>query len=119
MKFLSRAYAVRMRRPFTAIVPPAMSSRLRRMRRKRRHATWMATPWSRRKSAILLKSGASLRISHMHLPLRPASRSSRLADARAKIEAWRRDYNESRPHTSLGWMTPVEYAAAAADKAAE
>ena len=25
-----------------------------------------------------------------------------LADARTKIEAWRRDYNESRPHTSLG-----------------
>ena len=24
-----------------------------------------------------------------------------LEDARAKIEAWRRDYNESRPHTSL------------------
>jgi len=30
-----------------------------------------------------------------------------IAYARAKIEAWRRDYNESRPHTSLGWMTPV------------
>ena len=29
-----------------------------------------------------------------------------LADARSKIEAWRRQYNESRPHTSLGWMTP-------------
>lgn len=39
-----------------------------------------------------------------------------IADARAKIEAWRRDYNESRPHTSLGWMTPVEYAAAEATK---
>ncbi len=37
-----------------------------------------------------------------------------LADARAKIEAWKQDYNESRPHTSLGWLTPVEYAAAAA-----
>jgi transposase InsO family protein len=35
-----------------------------------------------------------------------------LAEARTKIEAWRRDYNESRPHTSLGWLTPVEYAAA-------
>ena len=42
-----------------------------------------------------------------------------LADARAKIEAWRRDYNERRPHTSLGWLTPVEYAAAAAMQAAE
>jgi putative transposase len=36
-----------------------------------------------------------------------------LADARAKIEAWRRDYNESRPHTALGWLTPTEYAASA------
>ena len=36
-----------------------------------------------------------------------------LADARTKIEAWRRDYNESRPHTALGWLTPVEYAASA------
>jgi len=36
-----------------------------------------------------------------------------IADDQAKIEAWRRDYNENRPHTSLGWMTPVEAAAAA------
>ena len=42
-----------------------------------------------------------------------------LEDARAKIDAWRRDYNESRPHTSLGWLTPIEYAAAAAKIAAE
>ena len=42
-----------------------------------------------------------------------------LADARAKIEAWRRDYNESRPHMSLGWLTPLEYAAAAVAMAAE
>ncbi|RYF15678.1 MAG: transposase, partial [Oxalobacteraceae bacterium] len=42
-----------------------------------------------------------------------------IADGRAKIEAWRRNYNESRSHTSLGWMTPVEYAVAAATNAAE
>ena len=42
-----------------------------------------------------------------------------LADARAKIDAWRKDYNESRHHTSLGWLTPIEYAAAAAAKATE
>ena len=42
-----------------------------------------------------------------------------LADARAKIEAWRSFYNESRPHTSLGWLTPNEYAAAATLRGAE
>jgi putative transposase len=42
-----------------------------------------------------------------------------LADAKAKIEAWRRQYNESRPHTALGWLTPQEFALAAAQKAAE
>jgi putative transposase len=41
-----------------------------------------------------------------------------LEDARAEIEACRRDYNKSRSHTSLGWLTPVEYAAAAAKIAA-
>lgn len=30
-----------------------------------------------------------------------------LADARAKIEDWRRGYNESRPHISLGWLKLV------------
>lgn len=33
-----------------------------------------------------------------------------LDDAKFKIEAWRREYNESRPHSSLDWMTPSEYA---------
>lgn len=37
-----------------------------------------------------------------------------LHDARQIIEAWRIDYNEERGHTSLGRMTPVEFAAAAA-----
>jgi len=34
-----------------------------------------------------------------------------LEDARNKIEAWRVDYNEFRPHQSLGNMTPKEFAA--------
>jgi putative transposase len=42
-----------------------------------------------------------------------------LADARSKIEAWRRQYNESRPHTALGWLTPQEFASAAAQQAAK
>jgi putative transposase len=33
-----------------------------------------------------------------------------LSHARAVLEAWRRDYNEARPHSSLGWMTPSDYA---------
>ncbi len=33
-----------------------------------------------------------------------------LADARSKIEAWRRFYNEERPHSALAWKTPDEFA---------
>jgi putative transposase len=33
-----------------------------------------------------------------------------LADAREKIEAWRREYNEERPHSSLNYRTPREFA---------
>jgi len=33
-----------------------------------------------------------------------------LADARAKIEAWRIDYNTLRPHSSLGNIPPAAYA---------
>jgi putative transposase len=32
-----------------------------------------------------------------------------LADAKEKIEIWRKDYNEVRPHSSLGYLTPMEY----------
>jgi putative transposase len=35
-----------------------------------------------------------------------------LPDARQAIETWRRDYNEQRPHSSLGDRTPSEFAAA-------
>ncbi len=35
----------------------------------------------------------------------------RLEDAPAKIEAWRRGYNESRPHTARGHVSPGEFAA--------
>jgi putative transposase len=35
-----------------------------------------------------------------------------LAEARRVIEAWRRDYNEHRPHTSLRMATPAAFAAA-------
>ena len=32
-----------------------------------------------------------------------------LEDAKSKIEAWRKEYNGSRPHMSLGYMTSQEY----------
>jgi putative transposase len=35
---------------------------------------------------------------------------SSLADARTKLEAWRRDFNEVRPHSSLGYLAPAAYA---------
>jgi putative transposase len=33
------------------------------------------------------------------------------AEAKAVIESWRRHYNEVRPHSSLGYLTPAEFAA--------
>jgi hypothetical protein len=36
-----------------------------------------------------------------------------LDDAQDKVEAWRRDYNEERPHSALGNATPEGYAALA------
>jgi putative transposase len=33
-----------------------------------------------------------------------------IEDAKMKIEAWRRDYNEFRPHSSLGNLTPSDFA---------
>lgn len=37
-----------------------------------------------------------------------------LREARETIEAWRRDYNEVRPHTALGNRTPQEFSACGA-----
>ena len=41
---------------------------------------------------------------------------SSLAQARAEIKAWKDDYNTERPHSSLGNLTPNEYAANSALK---
>jgi putative transposase len=35
-----------------------------------------------------------------------------LAHTRVALETWRADYNTMRPHSRLGWMTPIKYAAA-------
>jgi len=41
-----------------------------------------------------------------------------LRDAQDQIEAWRVDYNTVRPHSSLRYLTPEEFAATAAERAA-
>ena len=33
------------------------------------------------------------------------------AEAKAVIETWRQHYNEVRPHSSLGYLTPAAFAA--------
>ena len=36
-----------------------------------------------------------------------------LMEAQRKVEAWRNEYNSERPHSSLGYRTPIEFAAGA------
>jgi putative transposase len=33
-----------------------------------------------------------------------------LEDAIVKVEEWRQKYNQERPHSSLGGLTPLEFA---------
>ena len=33
-----------------------------------------------------------------------------LSDAKRKIESWRQDYNQQRPHSSLNYVPPLEFA---------
>ena len=42
-----------------------------------------------------------------------------LADARQKIEEWRCDYNQERPHSALGDLTPAEFAQRSAASSGE
>lgn len=41
-----------------------------------------------------------------------------LIDARRKIETWRQDYNQQRPHSSLDYLPPAEFARKAAEMTA-
>lgn len=41
-----------------------------------------------------------------------------LLEARERIEAWRQDYNQERPHSSLGYQTPAQFAARVAARGA-
>ena len=42
-----------------------------------------------------------------------------LDDARVKIDRWREMYNHERPHSQLGYKTPVEFADAHRNEAEE
>lgn len=41
-----------------------------------------------------------------------------LSDARQKVETWRLDYNQQRPHSSLDYLPPAEFARKAAEMTA-
>jgi putative transposase len=41
-----------------------------------------------------------------------------LSDARRKIENWRQDYNQQRPHSSLNYLPPAEFARTRAEMSA-
>ena len=41
-----------------------------------------------------------------------------LSDARRKVESWRLDYNQQRPHSSLDYLPPAEFARKAAEMTA-
>ena len=41
-----------------------------------------------------------------------------LSDARRKVENWRQDYNQQRPHSSLNYLTPIEFAQTRAEMSA-
>ena len=41
-----------------------------------------------------------------------------LSDARRKVETWRLDYNQQRPHSSLDYLPPAEFAKKAAEMTA-
>lgn len=51
-------------------------------------------------------------LSEAERPGRPEAAVRSLPLARAVLEAWRRDYNEKRPHSKVGWMTVFRSAAA-------
>jgi putative transposase len=48
-----------------------------------------------------------------------ANEFASIDDAKQRIEAWRQDYNHHRPHSSLGHLTPIEFATQGRETASE
>ena len=44
---------------------------------------------------------------------------STLHQARVELATWRNDYNNHRPHSGLGWLTPSEFAKTATSEQAK
>ena len=64
-----------------------------------------AAPCRSSKSLALTCAEPKSRLPHLNETL-----FASLAQARAALERWRADYNNSRPHSKLGWKTPTEFA---------
>lgn len=64
-----------------------------------------ATPGNKNENAFIESYNGRLRDECLNMHW-----FSNLKDAREIIEDWRVDYNERRPHTSLGGMTPKKFA---------
>ena len=73
-------------------------SRLRELAAVRRRFGW------RRLHVLLSREG-------VHVNHKKPRRLTSLVHARVALEEWHRDYNTERPHSALGNLTPVAYAA--------
>ena len=80
LKFLSRLLTALNLLPSIATTPSANSCSRRHSKTNSRQTLRMAVPWSLRKSAMVLKSGARRPMSHISSTLRFASRSRRRLD---------------------------------------
>ncbi|WP_453973980.1 integrase core domain-containing protein [Amorphus sp. MBR-141] len=64
---------------------------------------------SRSRCSIPMAPPARHREKARKLYLPPVQRMvSEHADAREKLEDWRRDYNEVRPHSAIGYNVPID-----------
>ena len=70
--------------------------------------------WRAKYGGMSVSEAQNAHVESFHGKLRDeclnASWFANLFDARRKIAAWRKEYNEERPHSSLGYRTPAEFA---------
>ena len=120
----------------TLVLPTSDTSRLREDSAAALEAPMTAVrsrPLRSAENAVIVRSPVPLGLiclvdrgaAHLRLaPVAPSHalagpRTSICAQARQRIEAWRIDYNEHRPHGALGHLTPSEYVKAGQKRSAE